>query len=99
MDRKEHLERLVEVLLNKSEEIGDRDDVAMDLSKYDDDVAEQALITITCDHTDEEIVIDSAGESLSQIWKRKNKFDQSIVDKMHRDAKRYFTVNKSDEHH
>ncbi len=81
---------MVIYLLDKSGDLGSRDDVAMDLGKYDLEEVEDALIQVAQDHSEEEMIIDSAGESLWEIWKRKNKFNSEIVAKMHPSAQKFF---------
>jgi hypothetical protein len=83
-------EGLISVLLDRSLPIGDRDDAAMDLHAYDEAEAEEALLKVVLDHTDEELVIDSAGESLWTIWQRKGKHDATLVASMHPLAQKFF---------
>jgi hypothetical protein len=60
------------VLLDPNLEHGDRDDAAMDLGQYDDPEAEEALARVACDENADVYVADSCGESLGQIWCRRN---------------------------
>ena len=85
-------EGLISVLLDRSAPAGDRDDAAMDLYEYDEPEVEEALLSVVLDHADEEIVIESAGESLYQIWQRKGKHDASLVTSMHPSAQIFFNL-------
>ena len=81
---------LIELLLDKNAEFGDRDDAAMDLYQYDEPAAEQALIRVVQDMNEDDDILDSAGESLSEIWKRKAKGNASVVARMHPIARQFF---------
>lgn len=83
-------EGLISVLLDRSAEHGDRDDAAMDLGAYDEPEAEEALLKVVLDPTEEEEIADSAGESLWQIWERKGKRDAAAVARMHPAARKFF---------
>jgi hypothetical protein len=85
-------EGLISVLLNRSAPGGDRDDAAMDLEYYDEPEVEEALLSVVLDHADEEIVIDSAGESLYQLWERKGKHNAALVASMHPSAQKFFNL-------
>jgi hypothetical protein len=81
---------LIDVLLDSAEEIGDRQDAAMDLSAYDEPAAEQALLQIALDPSSDEDLADEAGHSLWEIWGRKGKRDAAAVARMHRAARKFF---------
>ena len=84
-------EGLIGVLLNKSAETGDRHDAAMDLALYDDPHVEEALLQVALDDTEDELIADAVGESLSQVWKRAGKTDLTIVENMHTAARKFFS--------
>jgi hypothetical protein len=77
-------------LLDREAELGSRDDVAMDLARFDDAEAEAVLLEIVLDSTQEEMLIDSAGDSLREIWERKGKFLPDLVARMHPSAQKFF---------
>ena len=81
---------LIAVLLDADAPFGDRDDAAMDLGGYDEPEAEVALTTIVVDAAEDEELIDTAGESLWQIWNRQGKFDAALVARMHPAARKFF---------
>ena len=83
-------EGLIAVLLNRAAQFGDRDDAALDLGDDDEPAAEKALLRVVLDHTEDEDLADTAGESLSQIWSRKGTFDAGIVARMHPSAQKFF---------
>lgn len=63
----EQVRGLIEVLLNSSADVGERDDAAMDLYATRDPRARAALLTVACEASTPYIVSASAGESLGQI--------------------------------
>jgi hypothetical protein len=79
--------QLIDVLLDESADIAERDDAAIDLGEYDDDRALAALAQVAV-MTDSEILASSCGESLAQMWIRKGSFDPQTVHSLHGPAKR-----------
>lgn len=74
---------LIKILLDKNEEIGARDDAAIDLRKYDDPLAFEALLKIaTTPDKDEEFLADVCGESIAKILLRTNHFDPKYLEQM-----------------
>ena len=82
---------LISILLDVNAEFSERDDAAMDLCSFDEPEVEEALLKIVLDRDEYEILVDSAGESLREIWNRKGYFNNELVIKMHPSAKSYFT--------
>ena len=72
-------EGLIGVLLDRSAEVGDRDDAAMDLGVYDREDVEAALAHVACDPAADESIVDSCGESLAEIWCRKGQVNEAIL--------------------
>jgi hypothetical protein len=70
---------LIKVLLDPEAEFGDRQDAAMDLAVFDDEAVEQALARIACDTSSDDDLADSCGESLAEIWSRKNLVNQQVL--------------------
>jgi hypothetical protein len=83
-------EALIALLLDESAEYGDRGDAAMDLGAYDEPAAEEALLEVVLDPSEDEGIADSAGESLWEIWRRKEKYDAALVARMHPAARKFF---------
>jgi len=75
------LDELITLLLNKYDDEGGRDDIAMDLSDNDSNEAFSALLQIAQDESDSEVVRDSCIESLSQILYR-NKENRLYLNKI-----------------
>jgi hypothetical protein len=70
---------LISVLLDSTAEFGDRDDAAMDLSRFDDPEAEAALAHVACDPGADNELADSCGESLAEVWCRRGRIEPTIV--------------------
>lgn len=72
---------LAEVLLDKTARWDERDNAAMDLRKYDDDEGLRALIQVACSPEDD-LILDSCGESIEEIWVRRGIYDLSTLNRM-----------------
>ena len=81
---------LISVLLDQSAEFGDRDDAAMDLGSYDGHEVEEALLKVVLDHSENDELIDSAVESLAEVWQRSGCENPVLVGKMHPVARKLF---------
>lgn len=92
------VEGLVEVLLDKTARIDERDDAAMDLGEYDDNRGLEALLSVVLDPNEEPIIMDVCGESIAWIWVKRNYFDYDLYNKMNTIAKgavyNYIAVTK-----
>jgi hypothetical protein len=66
---------LAEILLDDTASPFDKDDAAMDLDFFDEDIALQTLLKITTGEIADPAIVDVCGESIAQIWLRKNQFD------------------------
>jgi HEAT repeat protein len=73
---------LIEILLDVNARIDERDDAAMDLGKYDDDRALNALLSIVLDPNAEPFILDVCGESIAEIWVKRNYFNFDLYKKM-----------------
>jgi hypothetical protein len=81
---------LISVLADRTAEIGDRHDAAMDLSAFDAPEVEAVLIAVSCDETEDPNLIDAAGESLWQIWKRNGNVSALVVSQLRPEARKFF---------
>ena len=81
------VELLIEILLDPNARIDERDDAAMDLGKYNDDRALNALISTTLGSNYEEFIMDTCGESIAKIWIKRNQFDVHSYKNMNRIAR------------
>lgn len=79
-------EKLIELLLDEKIDDATRDDCAMNLSKYTDDVVVSALIKVANNLNDEEMIRASCGESLAEIWILKNHINYEILNSLQEPA-------------
>ncbi len=63
---------LISVLLDQSAEYGDRHDAAMDLAKYDEPEAWEALTRVKNDPNEEPDIVEEAEQSLLEIHRRRS---------------------------
>lgn len=76
------VELLTKILLDINARTDERDDAAIDLGKYDDDRALDALLSIAMDSSADPFVMDVCGESIAEIWVKRNYFDLELYKKM-----------------
>lgn len=76
------IDQLVKILLDSNARIDERDDAAIDLGKYNDDRALNALLSIVLNPNSEPSIMDVCGESIAEIWLRRNYFDADLYQKM-----------------
>ncbi|MGQ3055187.1 MAG: hypothetical protein ACT6S0_25645 [Roseateles sp.] len=69
---------LIQVLLDRDAEYGDRHDAAMDLGAFNGITVEDALAQVGCDDGAEDDLADACGESLAEIWSRKRSVNRAI---------------------
>ncbi len=70
---------LIAVLLDRGADPGnDRSDAAMDLSRFDEPEALDALIAVASDASEPESLLDDCGDSIGEIWWRQGVFDASV---------------------
>lgn len=67
--------KLIEILLDRSASISERDDAAMDLSAFDSIEVVNALLKVGKDNSVDDIVLSSVGESLAEIWLKNKDFN------------------------
>ena len=94
------IDLLVEILLDKTASIAERDDAAIDLRGYNDDRALLALIKIVTDENEENSIFDNCGESIATIWVNRDYFNLDLYKQMGRPAQRevysYIVCQKPD---
>lgn len=71
------IEDLIEILLDSTARIDERDDAAMNLAKYNDDRALEALIK-AANLEEDNTVLNSVGESIGEIWVTRNIFNNHV---------------------
>ena len=70
---------LIKFLLDKTVDLGARDDCAMDLADYDDEEALEALYKCASDPIEDNIIQGSCGESLAEIMVRTSQLNKKYV--------------------
>ena len=78
---------LIRVLQDKSIDIGVRDAAAMDLGIYDEPRVLEALIQTAKDAEEHEMILDSCGESIKNIWVRKGIYSRAAYNQFTQAAK------------
>jgi hypothetical protein len=82
---------MVAVLLDRSQDLASRDDIAMDLREFDLPEVEAALVRVASDPAEDEMIVDSAGDSLLQIYLRQNRVvAPDVLSKLQPSAKKFF---------
>jgi HEAT repeat protein len=91
-------EYLIRFLLDKTVDLGARDDCAMDLADFDDEEVLQALYKCASDPNEDNLIQSSCGESLAEIMVRKSLLDGKYIKGLSAYAfselKNYFANNK-----
>lgn len=82
---------LVGILLDPSARADERDDAATDLGAFAGPEVIQALIRVASDTTEDSVLVETAAESLGEIWARDGTVDQTayvaLVDIAQRNVK------------
>jgi len=83
MSQSNVVEGLISVLLNFTADLSERDDAAMDLGEFDNEEALSALYQVAKDHEENETLVSSCGESIAQIWLRRDYCNVNILELFH----------------
>jgi hypothetical protein len=81
------LDHLIDLLLDKSSEFGDRDDAAIELSAFDEAEAEDTLAKVASDPASDARLVERCGEALAEIWMRKNTVDHATWNQLRPEAR------------
>lgn len=73
------IDYLIQVLQDKSIDLGVRDDAAMDLGAYDEPRVLDVLIQVAVDESEDELILWSCGESIKDIWLRRGDYSQKVI--------------------
>jgi len=96
----EKWEQLIEILLDEKASDAERDDAAMDLSKYNDKTVIKNLVIAANDDLTDEMIKASCGESLAMILVQSDQFEENIHKKLKGIAKiefeSYIRLKRSD---
>jgi len=81
MKRTKHTEPagLISLLLDRYAPFGDRHDAAMDLGAFETPESENALISIVLDRPEDDDLVETAAESLAEIWAQTRRFDRDVL--------------------
>ncbi len=71
---------LVNVLLDEAAREDERDDAAMDLGKFNDQRALTALLKVASNPNENEMILDSCGESIGNILVKREKQEMVVLD-------------------
>jgi hypothetical protein len=74
---KDDVDLLIEILFDPKARIDEKDDAAMYLADYPEQRVINALLTKGKDVAEDDIILNSCGESLGQIWTNQNQFDKN----------------------
>ena len=74
---KDRIDKLLKILFDDQASISERDDAAMILGGFSDARSVNALISKSKDLNENEIVLNSCGESLGEIWAKQNLFNEN----------------------
>lgn len=75
----EVLDRMIAVLLDQTEEFGERNEIALTLADHDSDRAVSALVSVAIDPDEPSHLADTCGEALGEIWCRKGAYDRTVI--------------------
>jgi HEAT repeat protein len=84
----DQVDLLIDILFDNTAREDERDDAAMDLGRYDDDKALNALLLIASNLNENDTVLDSSGESIAKILTRRKELNKDIFENLHPIAKR-----------
>lgn len=73
------IDYLIQVLQDKSIDLGVRDDAAMDLGAYDEPRVLDALVQVAVDKDEDELILWSCGESIKDIWLRRGDYSRKVI--------------------
>ena len=73
------MDYLIRVLLDKSADLGVRDDATMDLGDHDGPQVLEALVQVAVDAEEHEMILNSCGESIGEIWNRRGSYNPAVL--------------------
>lgn len=79
---KDEAHLLVEILLDKNECLDARDDAAMDLGEYKDLEVLTTLVGVSSNPYENEMILDSCAESISEILVSLNLFNKDVIERV-----------------
>ena len=76
------VEGLIDVLIDNTARPDERDDAAMDLGRFNDDRALNALLRVGSNPNEDEMILDSCGDSIGEILVKKGKYDPTFINNL-----------------
>lgn len=87
MIEKDKIRLLVEIILDPNAEDHEKDDAAIDLAKYNDDFALNALIAISrAPFESDQFALENYGETIGTMWLRRDYFNKEVYYTLHSDV-------------
>lgn len=83
----DHLQLLIETLLDKSAREDERGDAAIDLGQLKNPIALEALTKIASNPEEDDVIVDNCAESIAEIFVYTNKFDNELFNRLNQFAK------------
>ncbi len=88
----------IEVLFDNTAREDERHDAAMDIGKYDDDRALNALLQLASNPDEDDIILDACGESIARILVKRNQYRKDLINNLtpiaRKLAEEYIKVHK-----
>lgn len=81
------IEKLIAILRDPGARVDERDDAAIYLAQYNQDEAIEALVKVGAIDNEDEIILETCGESLGHIWVKRNIFYSDLFNKLTKKAK------------
>ncbi|CDR35008.1 hypothetical protein [Criblamydia sequanensis] len=95
----DRIDYLIEIIFDETAREDEIHDAIMDLGNFDDDKALNALLKVASSNRNE-FLLDACGESIIEIWIRKNQFDFLVYSRFPaavRNAIQMYIKNKKQE--
>ena len=73
---------LIELLFDSTAREDEKHDAIMDIGAYNDDRALNALLQIAVDPNENDTILDACGESIAEIWTKRNQFNVEAYKKL-----------------
>ncbi len=73
---------LIEVLFDPTAREDERHDAVMDLGRYADERGLKALVRVGSNASEEDIILDSCGESVAEILVSRDEFRKDVINKL-----------------
>jgi len=77
VEMKDRVDALIELLFDNTASITERDEAATGLSEFSDNRVITSLILKAKDFSENDLVLNSCGESLGAIWANRDVFDEN----------------------